>query len=117
MSLNGRLPLWLQVLGLHTLDGLFCFLGFRLDLCFEPLDFVLFREVRAVRRCEQRVTGRHGRRGRTREEKREEQEVKKSDTRVRVMGGKENSETGGGNKQESQMTMRWELWRRNIRIL
>lgn len=54
MSLNGWLPLWLQVLGLHTLDGLFCFLGFRLDLCFEPLDF---REGRAVRRCEQRVTG------------------------------------------------------------
>lgn len=43
MSHNGRLPFWLQVTGLHTLDGLFSFLGFRLDLCFEPLDFALFR--------------------------------------------------------------------------
>lgn len=29
--------------GLHTADGLFCFLDFRLDLCFEPLDFVFFK--------------------------------------------------------------------------
>jgi len=28
---------------LHTLEGFFCFLDFRLDLCFEPLDFVFFR--------------------------------------------------------------------------
>lgn len=28
---------------LHTLEGLFCFLDFRLDLCFEPPDFVFFK--------------------------------------------------------------------------
>lgn len=27
---------------LHTVDGIFCFLDFRLDLCFETLDFVVF---------------------------------------------------------------------------
>lgn len=35
-----------EVRELHTLEGLFCFLDFRLDLCFEPPDFVFFREKR-----------------------------------------------------------------------
>lgn len=34
---------WLRGRELHTVEGLFCFLGFRLDLCFEPLDFVFFK--------------------------------------------------------------------------
>lgn len=29
--------------GLHTVGGLFCFLDFRLDLCFAPRDFVFFK--------------------------------------------------------------------------
>lgn len=33
---------------LHTVGGLFCFLDFRLDLCFEPLDFVFFKRGKSV---------------------------------------------------------------------
>lgn len=36
----------LQSEGLHTLEGLFCFLDFRRDLCFEPPDFVFFKGKR-----------------------------------------------------------------------
>lgn len=67
--------LWLQVTGLHTLDGLFCFLGFRLDLCFEPLDFVLFEEGKG--KVGMRVSAKSdGRWGRTREGSTEEQRNK-----------------------------------------
>lgn len=37
---------WLQVRKLHTVGGLSCFLDFRLDLCFEALDFVFFEGKR-----------------------------------------------------------------------
>lgn len=37
-----------RVRGLHTLEGLFCF--FRLDLCFEPPDFVFFKEEKDRRK-------------------------------------------------------------------
>lgn len=100
---------------LHTVEDLFCFLDFRLDLCFEPLDFVFFSVTKGYRRKERKVKNMEGNKDRNKNIEKEWTTEGRKKRKIEVhethWQGERQRAKREGKKTEWYKLMNWKHWK------